>query len=263
MNAIELGSAAAILVAALLFFVLERRFPYNRSQVREMPAFRPGFLSDLALYGAFQSWVLGVFIGRVIERLDEASGASRLELLSGWPILLQLLFFVVTHDLYIYLFHRLQHRSRLLWRFHEAHHSNTEVDWLSGVRSHPVEIFINQTVEFAPIVLLGAAPEVAVLKGATSAIWGMFIHSNLDVRLGPFEKILNGPGMHRWHHATGREAYGRNFATKLSVWDWLFGTAYLPDPEVKRAARYGLDQDGYPQSYLGQVLHAFLPERRR
>jgi hypothetical protein len=40
----------------------------------------------------------------------------------------------------------------------------SDVDWLSGARSHALEILINQTIEFAPIVLLGAAPEVALIK---------------------------------------------------------------------------------------------------
>src|SRR5262249_49895226 len=159
--------------------------------------------------------------------LDVRTGWSHQGLVSGWAVWLQVLFFLLTHDLYIYLFHRLQHRSRLLWRIHEAHHSVPEVDWLSGIRSHSLEILINQTIEFAPIVLVGAAPEVAVIKGTVSAIWGMFIHSNLDIRLGVLQYVINGPEMHRWHHADQPEAYGTNFATKFAFWDWLFGTAYF------------------------------------
>jgi sterol desaturase/sphingolipid hydroxylase (fatty acid hydroxylase superfamily) len=164
----------------------------------------------------------------------------------------------VTHDLYIYLFHRWQHRSPFLWRFHEAHHSNPDVDWLSGARSHALEILVNQTIEFAPIVLLGAAPEVAVWKGSISAIWGMFIHSNLDVRLGILQRVINGPEMHRWHHSRDRDAWGKNFATKLAIWDWLAGTAFLPDPRVRKAGRYGLDDRSYPAGFLAQQRRAFL-----
>ena len=166
---------------------------------------------------------------------------------------------MVTHDLYIYLFHRWQHSSPFLWRFHEAHHSPEQVDWLSGVRSHPFEILVNQTVEFLPLVLLGASPEVFPLKGAVSAVWGMFIHSNVDVRLGAVQRFLNGPEMHRWHHATGPASRGLNFATKLAAWDWWFGTAFLPDPSLRKAEGYGLGVPGFPPGYLGQVLHALRP----
>jgi sterol desaturase/sphingolipid hydroxylase (fatty acid hydroxylase superfamily) len=166
---------------------------------------------------------------------------------------------VLTHDLYIYLFHRWQHGNPYLWRLHEAHHSNLAVDWVAAARSHSVEILINQTVEFAPMVLLGASPEVPVIKGALSAVWGLWIHSNVDVRTGRLQWILNGPEAHRWHHATDPEARDRNFATKFAFWDRLFGTAFLP--AGRKPAGYGLDQP-FPAGYLGQHVFAFRPFAR-
>jgi sterol desaturase/sphingolipid hydroxylase (fatty acid hydroxylase superfamily) len=249
----EAWSLGAIVLAAIAFVVLERMAPYNGGQ----SLVRPGFWVDFVFYNLVQTWVLGVVIGRLVALLDAGTGLSRLALVSEWPLLAQVAFFVVTHDLYIYLMHRAQHASTFLWRFHETHHSVPEVDWLSGVRSHPVEILVNQTIEFAPIVLLGAAPEVAPIKGSVSAIWGMFIHSNLDVRLGPLLFLVNGPEMHRWHHADQPEAYGRNFATKLAVWDWLLGTAYHPERGRRKAERYGLGYAGFPEGYLAQILRAF------
>jgi hypothetical protein len=102
------------------------------------------------------------------------------------------------------------------------------VDWLSGSRSHSLEILINQTIEYAPIVLLGAHPDVALMKGVLDAAWGMYIHSNIDVRAGWLQRILNGPEMHRWHHADVIDQRSVNFATKIALWDWIFRTAYLP-----------------------------------
>jgi sterol desaturase/sphingolipid hydroxylase (fatty acid hydroxylase superfamily) len=259
MTTAELASVAAMGLAAGGFLLLERRFPYNPGQ----SLFRTGFWNDLVLYCFVQSYVLGIVIGRLISLIDSRTGWSRLHLVSHWPLLGQVAFFVVTHDLYIYLFHRWQHRSPFLWRFHEAHHSVEQVDWLSGVRSHSIEILINQTIEFAPIVLLGAAPEVAVIKGAISAIWGMFIHSNVDVRLGPWQYLINGPEMHRWHHATDPAAHNRNFSTKLAIWDWIFGTAFFPPRDRVRAAGYGLGYQGYPEGfpvgYFLQHARAFRP----
>ena len=257
MRLLELATFAAVAAAGALFVLLARRFPYNHGQ----PALRRGFWIDFVLYCFVQSYVLGLVIGRLIQALDARTGLSRLHLVGSWPILAQLAFFLVVHDLYIYLFHRLQHGWPVLWRVHEAHHSVPQVDWLSGVRSHALEILVNQTVEFAPIVLLGAAPQVAVLKGAVSAIWGMFIHSNVDVRLGRLQYLVNGPEMHRWHHADDPAAYGRNFATKLAIWDWLFGTAYFPDRGRRKAYRYGLSYVEYPErfplDYLVQQAYAF------
>lgn len=237
---------------ALVLMLLERRFPYTPQKL-----FRVGFFTDLLGYGLLQSYLLGLLISALIGWVDASTGWSKLGLVSGWPVALQLALFFVTHDFYIYWFHRLQHKSDLLWRTHEAHHSVDDVDWLSGTRSHALEIVINQTVEFLPIVLLGAAPEVALIKATIDAVWGMYIHSNLDVRTGALQHVFNGPEMHRWHHARELPLPGRNFATKLAIWDWLFGTAHLPPYKPER---YGLGDAAYPKrgvfAYVLQHAHS-------
>jgi sterol desaturase/sphingolipid hydroxylase (fatty acid hydroxylase superfamily) len=73
------------------------------------------------------------------------------------------------------------------------------------------------------------------------------------------QRIINGPEMHRWHHTMGK-GMRSNFSTKLAIWDWMFGTAYLPVGE--RATGYGV-RAWFPQHYLGQTLYAFRPFRRR
>jgi len=244
-------SPTIIVLAAFAFVGLERLFPYNPGQ----PIFRKGFFVDLVLYGVVQSWILGQLITGLVLWLDSKTGWSRLHLVSDWPVWLQLLFFLVLHDFYIYWFHRAQHASPMLWRIHEAHHSVADVDWLAGTRSHALEILVNQTVEFAPIVLLGAGPEVWLMKATIDAAWGMYIHSNLGVRLGVLEVLINGPSMHRWHHARALADRNANFATKLGIWDRLFGTAYITRTP---AENYGLAGHGnYPDGFLAQQFAAF------
>ena len=226
-------SPILIAASAVIIVVLERLRPYDSRQ----SLFRVGFFTDFFWYTLVQSYVLGLVIESIILALDRGTGLRRLHLVSGWPVLAQLALFWITHDFYIYWFHRLQHKSRWLWRTHEAHHSGKDVDWLSGSRSHALEILINQTIEYAPIVLFGAAPEVALMKGVLDAAWGMYIHSNIDVRAGALQYVLNGPEMHRWHHAVDKDRREYNFATKIAVWDWIFGTAHLP---AEKPAAYGL-----------------------
>ena len=116
---------------------------------------------------------------------------------------------------------------------------------------------INQTIEFLPIVLLGSPPEVIAYKGVMSAVWGMYIHSNLDLHTGKLQRIINGPEMHRWHHSTGK-GRNRNFATKLAIWDWIFGTAFLPETKPDE---YGL-KTSFPNNYFTQTLFAFRTFKR-
>jgi len=250
-NTWPLLSPIIIVTASLVLAVLEKRFPYNPGQ----PVLRQGFFVDLVMYGLVQSWLLGQLITALVQWFDGRTGLSRLYLVSAWPLWAQFLLFLITHDFYIHWFHRAQHASAMLWRIHEAHHSVKEVDWLAGTRSHALEILINQTVEFAPIVLLGASPEVWMIKATVDAIWGMYIHSNLDVRLGWLETFINGPSMHRWHHARSLANRNANYGTKLGIWDRLFRTAYQP---CHRAQDYGLaDETMYPEGFWGQQLAAF------
>jgi sterol desaturase/sphingolipid hydroxylase (fatty acid hydroxylase superfamily) len=248
----EIVSPTVIVGWALLLWVLERRFPYGRQRF-----LREGFWTDLVGYTLVQGYAMGLVIALLIRWMDEVSGLSRLGLVSSWPLWVQVAFFTLTHDLYIYWFHRWQHASPVLWRLHEAHHSNTNIHWLAGLRSHSLEILVNQTVEFAPLVLLGAPPEVLLIKGMVSAVWGLWIHANVNARTGRLQWVLNGPEAHRWHHATDPDAYNLNFATKLALWDRFFGTAFLP--RDRKPAGYGLTDVAFPQGYLRQHFFAFRP----
>ncbi len=251
----EKYSILIIVSAAVLLLILERIFPYNKDQ----EILREGFFDDLALYTIAQSYILSILIfGYIINFIDSTTGISRLKLFADVPIWIQLVFFTITHDIYIYWMHRWQHSNKWLWRIHEAHHSPKKVDWLSGSRSHALEILINQTVEFAPIVLLGSPPEVIAYKGVISSVWGMYIHSNLDVKTGWLQKIINGPEMHRWHHSTGK-GRNRNFATKLAIWDWMWGTAFLPP---SKPDEYGL-KTYFPKNYFAQTIYAFRSFKKK
>jgi sterol desaturase/sphingolipid hydroxylase (fatty acid hydroxylase superfamily) len=105
-------------------------------------------------------------------------------------------------------------------------------------------------------VLLGANPMVVPIKALIDAVWGMYIHSNIDVNSGRLQYFINGPEMHQWHHSDDRAVFYANYSTKIAVWDWLFGTAYLPGR--KKPTEFGLPYD-YPKDYFLQ--HWFSVKR--
>lgn len=234
----------------------ERIWPYRKG----LPFFREGFWVDLVWYTIIQSYFLKILIfDYIIAPLNHHLDLSNIQFIKDWPVAIQVLFFLITHDLYIYLFHRFQHSSKLFWRTHEAHHSGKEIDFLAGSRSHIVEIIINQTIEFAPIILLGAAPEVIPIKALLDAIFGMFIHANVRVKLGKLRYIINTPQLHLWHHANYQEVFHANFSTKFALWDYLFGTVYDPGhPPGDKPENWGLPYD-FPRDYFLQ--HAFSVKR--
>ncbi|MBW4889292.1 sterol desaturase family protein [Mucilaginibacter sp. HMF5004] len=241
----------------VLMIAWERISPYRKG----LPFFRDGFWVDLVWYTIIQSFLLKILIfDYVIAPVQHALPfESSIQFVKNWPLFWQVMFFLVTHDLYIYLFHRFQHHSKFFWRTHEAHHSGKHVDFMAGSRSHALEIVINQTIEFAPIILFGADPVVVPIKACLDAVQGMFIHANIDVKLGKLKYLINTPELHLWHHANYVEVFHANFSTKFAIWDHLFGTAY--DPGFKpgnEPENWGLHYD-YPRDYFLQ--HAFSVKR--
>jgi sterol desaturase/sphingolipid hydroxylase (fatty acid hydroxylase superfamily) len=51
----------------------------------------------------------------------------------------------------------------------------------------------------------------------------------------------------------------RNFGINLAVWDWLFGTAYLPEEEPARLGFEGVES--FPKTLVGELVWPVeLPE---
>jgi sterol desaturase/sphingolipid hydroxylase (fatty acid hydroxylase superfamily) len=230
----------------------ERIAPYRKG----LPFFREGFWVDLVWYTLIQSYFLKILIfDYIIGPIQVHYHWTGVNFMTHWSVWAQVAFFVVTHDLYIYLFHRFQHSSKFFWRTHEAHHSGKQVDFMAGARSHAVEIIINQTIEFAPIILLlGPYSIVIPIKAMLDATLGMFIHANINVKLGKLKYLINTPELHLWHHANYKEVFHANFSTKFSIWDYLFGTVYFPDHKPgDKPENWGLYYD-YPKDYFAQHL---------
>jgi sterol desaturase/sphingolipid hydroxylase (fatty acid hydroxylase superfamily) len=68
--------------------------------------------------------------------------------------------------------------------------------------------------------------------------------------------LIGAPELHHWHHDRDRDA--GNYANISPLMDLLFGTYRCPDHEPES---FGL-REPIPHSYLGQLLHPFLPKRR-
>lgn len=233
---------AFLCLGAVVLIALERVRPYCRGQ----RLLRRGALTDFVMYSLVQGYLLGLFVTFLLHWLEPLVAAARVESIAHLPLAVQVAGFLVVHDFLLYWFHRWQHGSSVLWRTHEPHHTNSEIDWVAGSRASPLEIVLTELMKYAPIVLAGAPPDVAIIRGTVDAVWGMYLHSNIDVRSGVLQYVLNGPEMHRWHHALDEPARDKNFATKFAVWDWLFGTAYWPRDQRPHA--YGIpegDRDGY------------------
>ena len=79
-----------------------------------------------------------------------------------------------------------------------------------------------------------------------------------SIILGPIMKFLfNHPEMHIWHHAHDlpeERRTGVNFGLSLAIWDFIFGTAYIPtDGRDIKLGFPGIET--FPDSFGKQVVH--------
>jgi len=89
------------------------------------------------------------------------------------------------------------------------------------------------------------------------ALYPIALHANLALRLGPLGYIFVSPAFHRWHHTAEEMGLDKNFAGLFAVFDYLFGTAYLPRWQP---STFGLYQEHAPRGFF---FFFFYPVRRK
>lgn len=151
----------------------------------------------------------------------------------------------VLFDLWMYLWHRANHRIGLLWRLHRVHHTDPAMDTTTALRFHPGEILLSSLANLVVFVLLGMTVEVFIAYKAAMIAVILFHHSNVDIprRLDPmFWLVLVPPSMHRVHHSERRDETDSNYGTLFSVWDRLFGS--FRRRADQHAIRFGIGRFG-------------------
>ena len=143
------------------------------------------------------------------------------------PLWLRIALALVIGDLGYYIAHRLMHTTPL-WRTHVFHHSIQEIYWFSGLRSSAMNSLIIR-LPYLVAMCMFAIPASAVASIAVGlGLVNFWVHSNLNISLGPLNYLFITPPFHRVHHSMAEIAIDRNFGNILSVWDYLFRTSVEP-----------------------------------
>jgi len=241
------------LVAILGLFVLvvpfETLFPRHRQRLR-----RPDLRTDLA-YGlatpvlSAATLAVGVVVG--VASLAWLPGLAMRPLVAALPPTARLVAGVLLFDCMIYWLHRFSHEVPFLWRFHAVHHSTRQLDWVSGLRNHPLDGALLSPA----FVLLAAAgfrlQYVGVLT-VVQVVLGLFLHANVRWRWRALQRIVITPEFHHWHHTTDRQAAHSNYSVFLPVWDIVFGTYFVP--RHRRPEQYGIDEP-MPTGLVNQLRY--------
>ena len=137
-----------------------------------------------------------------------------------------------------YWFHRAAHRVRWLWATHAVHHSATQFNLSAAIRLGWTGTLTGAFVFFLPLAWLGFHPLAIGGVLGLGLLYQFFLHTALDVHLGPLERILNSPRHHRVHHASNDVCLDKNYGNVLIIFDRLFGT--FTEAPADEALRYGL-----------------------
>lgn len=152
----------------------------------------------------------------------------------GWPAWLEVLLTILFLDFAIWLQHLITHKIPLLWRIHQVHHADRDIDVTTAIRFHPIEIALSMLLKIGLVYLLGPAGFAVILFEIILNSTAMFNHANikLPLRLDRIVRvILVTPDMHRVHHSDIRSEHDSNYGFSLSIWDRMFGT-YIAQPKA-------------------------------
>ena len=163
-----------------------------------------------------------------------------------------------------YLVHLIEHRTKVLWRFHLIHHSDTWIDTTTANRHHPGESVIRFAFTLLGVFIVGSPMWMVFLYQTLSVVATQFNHANialpkkLDVFLSYF---IVSPDMHKIHHHYKLPYTDSNYGNIFSVWDRLFGTfKTMPREEII----YGIDthQDPKEHNELKNLLNIPFQKHR-
>jgi sterol desaturase/sphingolipid hydroxylase (fatty acid hydroxylase superfamily) len=173
----------------------------------------------------------------------------------GLPPWLEVPITLILLDYLLYLWHAAFQKMPFLWRFHQVHHVDLDMDASTAIRFHFGEIAMSTALQTFQILSVGVTP-------LTFSIWNtwliseiMFHHSNVELPFGVERwlcKIIVTPRMHGIHHSVVPEELNSNWSSGLMVWDWLHGTLRLEcAAKPSRTRRSGFSR--HERAYVSQA----------
>lgn len=237
----------------IILFFLERRFPLRRAKSPlKSRLVVNAVVSAIAIAVALV--VVRPIAMRVLQLATENDWGLA-TIIAMHPAIQAALVFLLM-DLSFYYWHRANHAWPLLWRFHNAHHIDPDLDVTTAVRFHFVEIAYSSVFRVLQISAIGGPAWVFVAYETVFQINTYMQHSNLRLPIG-FERwvslIIVTPRMHAIHHGKRFQETNSNWSTVFSVWDRMHGTLRLNVPQSRidvGIAGYSLPED----NTIGAVL---------
>ena len=248
---LRIASYGATIAGGVLLWILEGFNPFFSHQKRRAAHAKLNIsMAALNLLILLPSGILMAFMLEWSKNVWPGIGMLAL------PPALEAILIILLIDLWMYVWHRLNHETPFLWRFHSVHHSDPNLDVTSSWRFHYMEILFSELLRFPLFMLMGAGIEHLLLYSLLMTPVIEFHHSNISIppamdRLARL--IIPSPMMHRLHHSRERSEHDSNYGSMLSIWDRLFGSFLIR--ENLDDLHPGLDRESEPER---QQLFALL-----
>jgi sterol desaturase/sphingolipid hydroxylase (fatty acid hydroxylase superfamily) len=213
----------SILLTLILYFGFRKRSALSSHAIQNSAA---SFLVAALNYSVLM--LLGDEINSVLQTIYFAAGVFTLpaDTWATTPLWLVAIFGLAAKDFADYICHRLMH-TRWLWPTHAAHHSDTDVNAFTSHRVHLLEV-IMMSLTYVVVLTWLQMPQAIPIVAVLGSLHNMYVHMDLDFHHGPLKYLIASPVFHRWHHADVPEAYGKNLANLMPIYDVIFGTYRVP-----------------------------------
>ena len=160
-------------------------------------------------------------------------------------------------DLTFYYWHRANHGIPFLWRFHNAHHIDPDLDVSTGFRFHFGEMLLSAGLRAAQVAVIGPSIWAYAIYELVYQSSTLFHHSNVALPLGLerwLSRVLVTPRLHGIHHSWVQAETNSNYSVIFSGWDRLHRTLHLNVPQSK--IRIGVPAYSNPED--NQLLNVLL-----
>lgn len=235
-------------------FLLERALPLRRPKERLLPRLLVNVTISAAAFVTAAALVRPAAAVMLDVTESKSLGLNPLLGLSG-PFALVVSFLLL--DVTFYYWHVANHRSAFLWRFHNVHHIDPDLDVSTAFRFHFGEVGFSAGFRMAQVVLIGPSPAAFPIYEMAFQLGTLFHHSNLKLPLS-VERGLNlivvTPRMHGIHHSDIREENRTNFGVVFPWWDQLHRTLRLRVPQ----AEVTIGIPGYARPLDNTILRALV-----
>ena len=233
-------------------WLIPREIYANASTKTDVKLFLVGILIKLTGFIKFATLRI-LIIYAITQTFGKASSDPGL-----LGVLAMTLIITIVSDFCVYWIHRGHHEIKLIWPFHAVHHSAEVMSPITVYRKHPVYNVISlfvRTIVLAIVqglvlafffgqISLALIGGVTVMVLAFNVLGANFRHSHIWISYGKFwSRIFISPAQHQIHHSLARKHWHKNYGEIFAVWDWAFGTLYVP--ETMEILEFGLStEDG-------------------